>query len=406
MTDASGRMATEAVPDWAELAAALGRRLPPDVAPAFDPAFLRSSVRYEAFVYRLALAVLRESGLAAALAEPGTAAELVARAGLDPRPALVPIDWLLRYLAGHRAVEPAGSGEPRRYRLAGPLPALDPGAVRDEQRADDPSWLPAYVLAETVAGDYPAFLRGTVAGEEVLFSPRRFRLWVEYFSNANSLYAVNNRVGALAVTRWLPAGAVAIVELGGGLASGAAAVLDALAADGRLASVREYRFTEIVPAFRRRGEEVLRARFPGAAFLTSGRVDMNEPLAPQGILPESASLVYAVNTLHVAHDLDATLREIYRALRPGGVLVASECIRPWPGQAIYVEFVFNLMETFRAPRLAPPHRPNGGFLTPEQWRGALEAAGFSDVRFLPDIVALRAEFPTFYVSAIAASRPG
>jgi hypothetical protein len=83
--------------------------------------------------------------------------------------------------------------------------------------------MPSYVLAETVAQDYPAFLRGDVVGEEVLFSPGRLRLWVDYFSNQNGLYAVNNRIGAAAVEQWLPLGGAVVVELGGGLGSGAIA---------------------------------------------------------------------------------------------------------------------------------------------------------------------------------------
>jgi hypothetical protein len=63
------------------------------------------------------------------------------------------------------------------------------------------------------------------------------------------------------------------------------------------------------------------------------------------------------------------------------------------------------METFRAPRLHPDYRPNGGFLTPEQWGAAAVAAGFRDVQLLPDIPALRDEFPSFYVAAIGATRP-
>ena len=61
-----------------------------------------------------------------------------------------------------------------------------------------------------------------------------------------------------------------------------------------------------------------------------------------------------------------------------------------PAQAIYIEFIFNLMETFRSPVLHPIYRPNGGFLAPEEWPGAMEAAGFVDVRMLPDIPTLRA----------------
>jgi SAM-dependent methyltransferase len=118
------------------------------------------------------------------------------------------------------------------------------------------------------------------------------------------------------------------------------------------------------------------------------------------------SAVYAVNTLHVAHDLDATLGEIRESLVPGGQVIVSECIRPSPDHTNYAEFVFNLMETFRAPRLDPRYRPNGGFLTPEQWHGALEAAGFAKVRFVPDIRRVREEVADFSVAAIGATWPG
>jgi SAM-dependent methyltransferase len=111
-----------------------------------------------------------------------------------------------------------------------------------------------------------------------------------------------------------------------------------------------------------------------------------------------------VNTLHVARELEFTLREILDTLRPGGVLAISECVRLFPEQVVYAEFVFNLLESFRSPVLHPTYRPNGGFLTPGHWRCAMEAAGFVDVRFLPDIDRLRESFPYFYVAAIGATR--
>jgi SAM-dependent methyltransferase len=388
-----------------DVAGALARRLPPPLIAWFDRAFVESSLRYEEYVFRLALEVLHQAEIAPALARPGTAAEIAARAGLDPSRSAVPVAWMLRYVGARGAVAvDAGPGAPR-FSACGPVPRLDPAPIRTQQEAADPAWLPSYALAELVAREYPAFLRGQVTGEEILFTPSRFRLWGEYFANSNALYAVNNRVGAVAVEQWMPAGPGTILELGGGLASAALALLERLEGAGRLGRIREYRFTELVPAFLRRGQGVLESRFAGADFLRFQPLDMNRPFAAQGIAEGSVSTVYAVNTLHVARDLGATLREIQRALRPGGQLIASECVRPRPGQAIYVEFVFNLMETFRAPRLAPPHRPNGGFLTPEQWAGLLEEAGFRDVRFLPDIVALRDEFPTFYVAALGARRP-
>lgn len=390
----------------ARIAAALQQRLPPSLAGLFDASFIRSSVRYDEFVHRLVLRVFRDCGLEAAAREAGTAEEIALRAGLEASQALTPLDWMLRHLASrHVLEEAAGNGTMHRFRARRPVVVLDPSPVREEQSRHDPSWLPSYELADTAAEHYPAFLHGEVAGEEILFSPARARLWFDYFSNENGLYAVNNRVGAVAVEEWMPPGGEAILELGGGLASGATAVLERLAGVRRLGEIREYRFTELVPAFLRRGQRILQTRFPDAAFLRFGLLDMNRPFDEQGVARESLSVVYAVNTLHVAHDLDFTLGEVVRALVPGGRLIVSECVRPLPRQAIYVEFVFNLMATFRSPRLHPTYRPNGGLLTPEQWTGAMEAAGFVEVRVLPDIARLREQFPRFYIAAIGATRP-
>jgi SAM-dependent methyltransferase len=382
----------------------LAEILPARISPAFSSTFVRSSTFFDEYVDGLVLSVFRVVGLADATREPGTADEIVRRAGLESGRSRVPVEWILRRLGVRGIVERIdGAGAPR-FRVRGELPKLDPDAVREEQRRLDPSWLPSYVLAETVAKDYPAFLRGERTGEEILFSPVRLRLWVDFFSNDNGLYAVNNSVGAGAVEEWMPPGPATLVELGGGLGSGATALLDALRRAGRWPEIAEYRFTELVPAFLRRGQNTLQTRFPDASFLRFAPLDMNRPLGDQGVAPASVSLVYAVNTVHVARDLDFTLREIFGALAPGGRLVVSECIRPIPEHVIYVEFIFNLMETFRAPVLNPSYRPNGGFLTPEQWLGAMQAAGFVDVQMYPDLRRFRADFPDFCVGAVSARR--
>jgi SAM-dependent methyltransferase len=387
------------------VAAAIARRLPPSLVPFFDARSISSHALYDEFIFRLTLRVFRDTGLATAVGEWGSVDEVVVRAGLDPHRGVVPVGWMLRHLAARgvlaREDVPAGP----RFRAEQALPDLDPEPVLAEQRRHDPACQPSYVLAETTARDYPAFLRGERSGEEILLAPARLPLWMGYFSNDNVLYAVNNRVGAVAVEAWMPSGGGAILELGGGLASGAVAVLERLASAGRLDEVRAYRFTELVPAFLRRGQRHLQERFPDASFLTFAPLDMNRPFAEQGIAEGSLAIVYAVNTLHVAYDLAFTLGEVRQALQPGGQLIVSECIRPWPGDTLYPEFVFNLMETFRAPRLHPAYRPNGGFLTPEQWREGLRAAGFVDARVLPDIARIRGEFPAFYAAAIGASRP-
>ena len=396
---------TSALPQAEAVAGLLRELLPPYLLDVIDASFLRSHYLYDEFVYRLVLKVIRETGLEAAIQEGGSAEAIAAREKLDGGQAVVPLDWMLRLLAARGVLEELPGAPPHEFRARGPLPSADLADVRDEQLRHDPSWMPSYILAETVAQDYPAFLRGAVGGEEVLFSPRRLRLWVDFFSNRNGLYAVNNRTGAAAVEQWLPPDGGVVLELGGGLGSGAIAVLERLGAAGRLGAIEEYRFTELVGAFLRRGEQALRAHRPEGVPMRFDALDMNGPFEAQGIAPSSVAAVYAVNTLHVAHDLDFTLAQILRTLRPGGWLIISECVRSYPRQPIYAEFVFNLIQTFRSARLNPVYRPNGGFLTPDQWKGAFEAAGLVDTRFVPDVMRIHRQVPDFFVSAIGATRP-
>lgn len=391
-------------PDAESVVAAAARLLPPSLAPLFDARFTQSHLLFDEYVYRLTLDVFAAARLDAAIGEWAGVEEVVKRAGLDPRASAVPVGWMLRHLSGRGALRREDAREGARFRAERPLPALPPAPVLEEQRRLDPASLPAYVLAETAARDYPAFLRGERAGDEILFTPNRLALWVNYFSNDNPLYAINNKVGAVAVETWMPRGGATILELGGGLGSATTAVLERLGAAARLQDLAAYRFTELVPAFLRRAQRV-RDRVAAPPVLEFAPLDMNRAFAEQGVEPGSVSVVYAVNTLHVAHDLAFTLGEIVRALGAGGQLIVSECIRPTPEDTLYPEFVFNLLETFRAPRLHPEYRPTGGFLTPEQWTAALESAGFTDVRFLPDIARVRAHVPKFYVAAVGATRP-
>jgi SAM-dependent methyltransferase len=379
----------------------LAALLPAELIPLFDDRFVGSCTLFEEYVQRLALRVVGDIGLATTAREPGTPGELAARAGLDPARAPVAVEWLLATLAlSGRATRT----EDGRFHIAAAAPPrLDPEEVVGAQQGLDPSALPSYRLAALAAGLYPPVLRGTVRGEEALFAPDRIGAWFEYFSNDNVLYAISNRIGAIAVERALHGEGGAVLELGGGLGSGTAAVLQRFVETGRPAAVRSYRLTEIAPSFLRRGQRRLAGRFPGVS-LSFGHLDMDRPFGEAEIEAGAFALVYGVNTLHVARDLAFTFAEIRRALAPGGALVLSECVRPFPGRPVYIEFPFNLLEAFRAPRLVEPWRPHGGFLTPEHWVAALQACGFRDVTVYPDIARIRQVRPAFVVAAITAVR--
>jgi SAM-dependent methyltransferase len=282
----------------------------------------------------------------------------------------------------------AGAPTPSVETLAAELAATEPDAAVGAE------------IVSLLAAEAPDFFRGRKSGEEILFSPTRLPLWIRYFSNANILYAINNTLGAETLARVLPAAGADVLEIGGGCGSAAEAALSRLGA-----RALRWRFTELVPTFARRGERAARAAAAPGTVVEAAKVDMTKPWEAQGIAPASFDAVYSVNCFHVAPDLGFVLREARAALKPGGVVVVSECVKPGTDPPpSYVDFVFNFLTSFTNVTLDPVLRPNHGFLSPTAWRANFAAAGFRDVTLVPDVDAVAARYPKFFVGAIVARR--
>lgn len=377
---------------------------PAELLVYFDDSFITSFDLYEEYVARQALRIFRTTGLEAVMGSPASVEEAVARAGMVPEVARLPVSWILAMLASRGWISgETGPDAQIRYRISGALPLLDPEALRSAQQAHDPRCLPAYDIVALAAGHYPDVLYGRVNGEQALFGAEGIIPWVKYFSNDNPLYAISNQVGAVAAAQTVAADTNAILEIGGGLGSGAIALLEHFGRIGRLDQISSYHLTEISPLFLKRAQRNLAALRPSCTMRFS-TLDIDRPFAESGIEPGSVSMVYGVNVLHVARDLGKTLSELRGVLRPGGRLVMSECLRPFAQAPLHLELVFNLLGTFRDALIVPGWRPNGGFLTPEQWTAALEAGGFEDIRMFPDTAALRDAYPSFVIGAILARR--
>jgi hypothetical protein len=285
----------------------LRARIPdPAIRALFTPEFILCAEHFDRFTIDSVLRLVHELGFADDLFRGTSARDLTVRRGFATR-AEIPIRWFFRKLAASDYLEVSGSGVEAIFRARGPLPLGDPERAEARSRAIDPSAQPAFAVVRAMVEHVPAFLRGEKTGEEILFAPARLPLWFDYFSNDNLLYQINNRLGAEAVARALPAGRRAtIVEIGGGAGSAALALGERLARDAALPRIGRYVFTEIVPTFLRRAERSLRARFPELPieFL---RLDMDRDFPEQGVSPAIADVVYAVNTVHIARDLSATL---------------------------------------------------------------------------------------------------
>jgi SAM-dependent methyltransferase len=354
-----------------------------------NPRQHRSCELVERYALEHAIALADGLGLGDLLAEPRTVDDLLAARGFVASFSHA-LRWLLERLAGAGLVEREGARYVRRALL--PAPLLD--AVRAAGNETDPAYAPAYALLDEAAAIYPRVARGETSGERALFL--RAALWVSYFSNANPYYALNNRITARAAATRL-AGSGRVLELGAGLGSATAALLDLHP------SLTAYHVTEPVVFFRRRAERTLVAAYPGVPLSVDG-LDLNQPWAAQGIGPASQDLVWGVNVFHLAHDLAATLAEARAALAPGGWLVVGEGLRPFPTTPVGAELPFQILESFTAVTLDPETRPTPGFLTAETWRDALVRAGFADVEIVPDAIRLRAIHAAFYAAAICGRR--
>lgn len=379
---------------------ALLRRYPDSL---FSDRIYEACELVELYVLAVSVDVARELEIAPPLGRRALSAEeLLAERGFAA--AFLPaLRWLLARLADASLLFTKGEGRARTYWLKSPLEAQARALLRAALLANDPQHSPTLNLLDAAATTYPKVARGEATGADALFGLGQVALWCEYFHNSNPMYAVNNRLAAIAAAgRFTPATHPRVLEIGAGAGSATEALLSEFAAGSITAE--SHRVTEPSQFFRRRAERALRAAYPSAA-LTFGGLDIDQPWREQGIEPGSLNLVYGVNVLHVARDLQFSLRQARTALAPGGWLVIGEAMRPRSGQAMWAEFVFELLDGFTRVETDPELRPTAGFLQPSTWSKALAHAGFEDVAIEPDVAAIHEVYPRFYTGAVGGQRP-
>jgi SAM-dependent methyltransferase len=282
----------------------------------------------------------------------------------------------------------------------GSVPVEEFDDVAAELAEREPGAAVATEILRTLVDEAQTFFSGSATGDEILFAPQKLPLWLKYFSNDNLLYAINNTIGAEALSRLVPEGGgrYEILEIGGGCGSAADYALKKLGPD-----VTRYRFTEVAETFARHGDIAARAAAAPSTVVETARLDMTTSWEAQGVEPGSFDAVYSVNCFHVAPDLDFVINEAVKALRPGGSVVVSECIRPTKlARPIHAEIIFDFLDSFTDVMTDPVRRPTHGFLTPAAWRATFEAAGLNEVTVLPDVDAIAETYPDFVVGAVMA----
>jgi len=174
---------------------------------------------------------------------------------------------------------------------------------------------------------------------------------------------------ARAVESLPPEATVRVLELGAGTGGTTSHVLPSLPRDRA-----EYVFTDVSTAFLTRARE----KFAAYPFVRYALLDVEGGVEEQGFEAHAYDVVLAANVLHASRDLRRSLRLAARLLAPGGTLVLFEVT----ARQRWVDSTFGLTEgwwRFDDADLRPSHP----LLSPSQWRGALQDAGFTGGLSLP-----------------------
>jgi SAM-dependent methyltransferase len=243
----------------------------------------------------------------------------------------------------------------------------DAAASRQALLDCEPSAIHLLSLFERVAQALPELVAGKQSVEDLLLCPGNLMLWERYFHDENRLYQINNVWLVRSLLPLLGKGG-SMLELGGGFGSAAVTLCAAMSEEQRHNS--ELIFSEIVPFFLNRARRRLAAwQMP----ISYRQLDINQLSAAER--PAPLDLIYAVNVLHVARDLQETLVLLRQWLKPGGHLVFAEAVRPALDIPIYPELVFGFFKDFHTAQTSAL-RPKAGFLCDETWQRLLEDAGF------------------------------
>lgn len=366
--------------------------LGPEIAPLFTRPFLTLHRASGLYTARICLLLLFDLGWEAHLRGGVTLDGLCE--GL-PGQARKPLAWMLPFLAAEEMLTQQGNT----YLLTG-QPNLDLAGIREAVEGEAPGHAANFDLLDGVRSHIRPFFTEGKDGDTLLFDLALFPLWLAYFRNGNLGYFPNNWLTLLALREGLPAGA-RVLELGGGAGSFAQLVAEQGVAQGWLDRIAEYRFTDVAPTFLRRAQRNLAAAAPGLP-LTFQALDLNRPLEVQGVAPAGFDAIVGINVLHVAQDLETTLRDLRGHLKPGGRLVIGECLKPSIDTPLYLEFFFNFIKAFTSVKLDLRWRPRYGFLTPEAWDQALLHAGFTRILHVPPPRPLMDRHPSFTVGAMSA----
>jgi NADPH:quinone reductase-like Zn-dependent oxidoreductase/SAM-dependent methyltransferase len=231
--------------------------------------------------------------------------------------------------------------------------------------------LPAWKLYTACARQLGSILVGDVDALQVVFESDLANIfYADLFQNL----CADGRLATLLDLASHENPAMRILEVGAGTGGMTGHVLNALQArEARTGapSFTEYTYTDISPVFFERAK----GRWPHLheqGRMTIKALDLDRSVDSQGFEAGSYDMVIAASVLHATPYLEAAIRNVRTALKPGGRLVLVEVINP---ADVATNFMAGLVPGWWVAR--EEWRPHSAAVTEPMWDKLLRANGFS-----------------------------
>nr|ALQ32825.1 putative polyketide synthase [Fusarium dlaminii] len=233
------------------------------------------------------------------------------------------------------------------------------------------SVLPAWKLYTTCARKLPEILSGELDPLQVVFESDQADI---FYSDLFRNLCADGQLNYLIDLASHENPALRVLEVGAGTGGMTGHVISALQErekrTGGLA-FSEYTYTDISPAF----FETASQRWPelkSQGRITFKTLDLDRSINSQGFEPGSYDLVIAASVLHATPYLEATIRNVRKALKPDGRLILLEVINP---DDIATNFMAGLVPGWWVAR--EEWRPHSAAIPEYLWDQCLKDNGFS-----------------------------
>ncbi|WP_126325160.1 SDR family NAD(P)-dependent oxidoreductase [Legionella cherrii] len=259
---------------------------------------------------------------------------------------------------------------PKYARLAGYLNDL-PHSSNDELLnqllelccQQDSNYEAYYRLAYLCYLNYESILTGNKAPAEIVFSEEGLNLLFALYAKSPESRKCNQQIAKyLGEFLRTTNKRVKILELGAGVGATTETLMDVLNQYEQV----DYYYTDVSSFFLNQGKKLqANVRFN----LQCEHLDMNH-LAE--LADGSFDVILASNVLHLANDLDLTLKELQRILKPQGVFLLNEAVQ----EQAYLNFIFGLFDGWW--QASGAQRLNASpLLSQHLWLQKLTASGFN-----------------------------